>query len=237
MVVELIETEVAADKIQRKFMRRGTRMTRGQLRAKVLDVVQTSLRDSSYEKLAMEHIAASAEISRRTLYNLFEDKDELYRSCWERALRSVAAHVVAEIPERMSPQDGMRFFVEVCQDVYSNDDAIDLLLAVARDGTHQPWLVEAYHKDINLRLIQVCENFVLKKSRHKPLKPSAPRHIGEQLVGIVKSITVGPYVFGSASHTGEATGEQLDILANAYSAIIWDNRIGINTRADIINAQ
>lgn len=213
-------------KLQRRFMRKGTRLTRGQLRSFVLDAVRVLLRNSSYEKMSMEQVAATASISRRTLYNLFEDKDELYHSCCERVLCVVRDKIAPEIPERMAPDDGMRFFISNCQEVYGSEAAIDLMLAVVRDGTCQSWLVDAYHRDINHRLVQICENFVLKKSRHKPMKPTMPRHISEQLVGVVKSLTVGPYIFGRADQTGKVAGDRLEILASAYSAMIWDSRIG-----------
>lgn len=212
--------------VDRRFVRKGTRPSRGQLRILVLEVARSHLRNSSYEKLSMEHVAAGASISRRTLYNLFDDKDELYRCCCERILHKVASKVIPDIPERMTPLDGMRFFIGICHDVYGSDAAVDLMLAIVRDGAHQTWLVEAYHKDIKHRLVQVCENFVLKKSRQKPLKLAAPYHISEQLVGIVKCLTVGPHIFGQPDRIEEKTGDRLEILASAYSAMIWDNKIG-----------
>lgn len=202
------------------YKRLGTRRSRGELRNEILDAVRRALRSGSYETLSMEHVAAHASISRRTLYNLFVDKDDLYRSSCERLLKSVSDMVTEEVPDKMSALDGMRFFVECCIEVYGSDAATDILLSVVRDGAHQQWLVQAYHRDIHDRLVRACENFILKQSRRSPLAPDVPRYIGEQLVGIVKSLTVGPHIFGYVRPLLPPTNERLEVLAMAYSSIL-----------------
>jgi AcrR family transcriptional regulator len=203
-----------------EYKRVGTSRSRGELRLEILNAVRVALRAGSYETLTMEQVAARAAISRRTLYNLFTDKDELYRSSCELLVKSISEKVTDEIPEKMSATDGMRFFVEACMEVYNNDAAVDLILSVVRDGAHQRWLVQAYHRDVHDRLVRACENFILKQSRRSPLPPGVPRYIGEQLVGVVKSLTVGSHVFGHLTQPVPPTHDRLDVLAAAYAAII-----------------
>lgn len=203
-----------------EYKRVGTKRSRGELRLEILNAVRVALRAGSYETLTMEQVAARAAISRRTLYNLFTDKDELYRSSCELLVKNISEKVADEIPEKMSAADGMRFFVEACMEVYNNNAAVDLILSVVRDGAHQQWLVQAYHREIHDRLVRACENFILKQSRRSPLPPGVPRYIGEQLVGVVKSLTVGSYVFGHLTQPAPPTHDRLDVLSSAYAAII-----------------
>ncbi|WP_160354038.1 TetR family transcriptional regulator [Sphingorhabdus profundilacus] len=203
-----------------EYKRVGTRRTRGELRNEILDAVRRALRAGSYETLSMEHVAAHASISRRTLYNLFVDKDDLYRSSCERLLKSVSDIVTEDVPDKMSPLDGMRFFLACCIEVYESDAARDIILSVVRDGAHQQWLVQAYHRDIHDRLVRACENFILKQTRHSPLPPDVPRYISEQLVGSVKSLTIGPHIFGYVRQPLPPTHERLEVLAKAYAAIL-----------------
>ena len=203
-----------------KYKRIGSRRTRGELRNEILDAVRRALRAGSYETLSMEHVAAHASISRRTLYNLFVDKDDLYRSSCERLLKSVSDIVTEDIPDKMSPLDGMRFFVACCIEVYESEAATDIILSVVRDGAHQQWLIQAYHRDIHDRLVRACENFILKQTRRSPLAPDVPRYISEQLVDTVKSLTIGPQIFGYIRPPLPITRERLEVLAKAYAAIL-----------------
>lgn len=210
----------------RRYKRMGVKPTRGETRLAILDIVRNALIHKSYEKLSMEEVAATASVTRRTLYNLFADKSDLYRSACERALKAVTDNLPEEIPERMSPPDGLRFFADVCRSAFGNNDAIALTIAVVRDGADQPWLIDAYHKDISFRLIQACENFILKKSRHRPLPPGVPRYISEQILNAVKSSIVDPHLYGRSNRVEPLSAAQLDVLANAYATMIWDKNIG-----------
>lgn len=207
------------------YNRIGTGRSRGQLRLDILGAVRVVLRAGSYETLSMEQVAARAAISRRTLYNLFNDKDDLYRSSCELLLKVVADTVTDEIPERMSAADGMRFFVAACMEVYNNEAADDLVLSVVRDGARQQWLVESYHREVHDRLVRTSENFILKQSRRSPLAPGVPRYVGEQVVWVIKSLTVGNHVFGHATRPLPPTAERLDVLALAYAAVLEGNKI------------
>ena len=207
------------------YKRIGTGRSRGQLRLDILKAVRIVLRAGSYETLSMEQVAARAAISRRTLYNLFNDKDDLYRSSCELLLKVVADSVTDEIPERMSPADGMRFFVAACMEVYDNEAADDLVLSVVRDGARQRWLVESYHREVHDRLVRASENFILKQTRRSPLAPGVPRYVGEQVVWVIKSLTVGNHVFGHATRPLPPTSDRLDVLALAYAAVLNEKKV------------
>jgi TetR/AcrR family transcriptional regulator, mexJK operon transcriptional repressor len=211
-----------------EYKRTGTHRTRGELRLEILGAVRIALRAGSYETLTMEQIAAGSAISRRTLYNLFADKDDLYRSSCELLLKNVAEKVTDDIPEKMAAADGLRFFVEACMEVYDNSEAVDLILSVVRDGAHQRWLVQAYNRDVHDRLVRAIENFILKHSRRSPLPPGVPRYIGEQLVAVVKSLTVGSHVFGRATQPAPLTPDRINLSACAYASLLSDKYIEKN---------
>lgn len=222
------QNAVAVEILQgnRRYKRTGVKPTRGQMRDVILNIVRDALIHRSYEKLSMEEVAVAASVTRRTLYNLFVDKNDLYRSACERALKAVTSNMPEEIPERMSPTDGLRFFADVCHSVFGSEGAIALAVAVVRDGAHQPWLVSAYHRDVGCRLVQTCENFILKKSRHQPLPPGIPRYISEQILNSVRSNIVDPYLYGRAGRVEPIADDQLHLVANAYATMIWDSKIG-----------
>jgi TetR/AcrR family transcriptional regulator of autoinduction and epiphytic fitness len=207
-----------------EFRRIATKRLPTQVRAAILDAVGKTLRGSSFDSFSMEEVAAHASISRRTLYNQFENRNDLYRAFCERMLKEVAGRVTDEIPERMAPQDGILYFVGCCMEVYGSAAAVDLLLSVMRDGKSQPWLVEAYHRDIHDRLVRACENYILKQTQSEPLAPGEPRHVGEHLVGTVRALAMDKYIFGRTARQTGPTQERLNLLANAYSSLLTNRQ-------------
>lgn len=212
-----------------EYKRLGMRRTATTMRLEVLEATRRSLRDGCYETLSMEEVAARAATTRRTLYNLFTDKNDLYRSSCEHLLKVVANRVTDEIPERMAPSDGIRYFVGACMEVYEGDDALDLTLSIVRDGSKQQWLVQAYHREVHNRLVRACENFILKVTRRAPLAPGVPKFIGEQLVSIVKALTVGPHIFSHSNRPELLGNDRLEVLASAYAAML-DTQIRIGSK-------
>lgn len=208
----------------RPYKRLASTRSRGDLRSDVLYAVRETLRLGSYESLTIEQVAAKASVSRRTLYNLFQDKDDIYRQSCENLIRTVSDLVVDEIPERMSPVDGIRFYIASCIDVYSNTATKDLLCTVVRDGAHQPWLPIAYYRHVRDPLVRVCELFLLKKSRRSALAPGAPRIVGIQIADIVKSITTADLIFNHKDSHPQISPTQTEMIAQAYTSII-DNKL------------
>jgi len=211
---------LAAQQQNRPYKRLGVNRSRGQLRSELMDAAREILRDGSYEKLTIEQIAAKATISRRTLYNLFQDKDDIYRQTCEHLIKTVGDLMVDEIPERMSAIDGIRFYVASCMEIYSNAATKDLLRIVVRDGAQHPWIAKAYSKQIRSPLIRACELFILKKTRRAPMANGAPYHVGAQIADIVKFQVIGPLIFGLDNVSVDMSTEQLDIIIQAYSGII-----------------
>jgi hypothetical protein len=219
-MVTLPSENLGTQQQNRPYKRLGVNRSRGQLRSELIDAAREILRDGSYEKLTMEQIAAKATISRRTLYNLFQDKDDVYRQTCEHLIKTVGDLMVDEIPERMSAIDGMRFYVESCMEIYSNAATKDLLRIVVRDGAQHPWIAKAYSRQIRSPLIRVCELFVLKKSRRTPMTNGAPYHVGAQVADIVKFQVLGPLIFGLDNVSADMSTEQLNIITQAYACIL-----------------
>lgn len=208
---------------ERPYKRLGTSRSRGDLRSEILYAVREAMRNGSYDTLTIEQVAAKTGVSRRTLYNLFQDKDDIYRQSCESLIRSVADLVIEEIPERMSTIDGLGFYIAACTEVYGSAAAKDLLRSVARDGAHQPWLVSGYYRHVREPLVRACELFLLKKSRRVPLSLDAPRHIGAQIADIVQSITVVPMIFNRDDAASGVLPQQMEMIARAYAGVVEGN--------------
>lgn len=224
-----MQTAIAENKhsYRVKYKRQGLGRTRSELRNDMLDAVCALLRGGSYQALSMEDVAALAATSRRTLYNLFQDKDELYREACNRMVRTVADLAIDEIPEQMSVSDGLRYFVASCTEVYSSPAGMDLVMVVTRDSIAQPWLVQSYQREVFGRLVRACENFLLKKTRRLPLAPAVPRLVGEQVATTIKSMAVAPWTGGQSALSARDLTNRTDVLVKAYSSVFENGAIKI----------
>jgi AcrR family transcriptional regulator len=210
-----------------KYKRMGVGRTRSELRNDILNAVCSLLRNGSYQSLSMEDVSAIAATSRRTVYNLFQDKDELYKEACNRMIRNVSDMIIHEIPEQMSIVDGLRYFVASCVEAYGSRPGADVVMIVTRDSVGQPWLAQCYNREIFSRLVIICENFILKKSRRIPMPPAVPGYIGQQIVIAVKSMVIEPWTGGKSAPDPKDLAKRTDVLVKAYASIISANTMKI----------
>ncbi len=192
-----------------------------QSRALILAATRDMLRDGSFESLSMGEVAARAFVTRRTLYNQFLSKDDLYRASRETLLHELAEFYVDDIPPRIATCDGLRYFAQTCFDLFSDERSIELVLSTVRDREKQPWLVQSYQRIVRDRLVRTCELFVLQRTRRAENMRANPRHIAEQFVAVIEAMAIGPDIFGSARLLRPTdVADRLNIVANAYGAML-----------------
>ncbi|MGH6634319.1 MAG: TetR/AcrR family transcriptional regulator, partial [Sphingopyxis sp.] len=199
----------------------GTTRLPAQSRALILAAARDMLRGGSFETFSMGEVAARAFVTRRTLYNQFLSKDDLYRASREALLHELAEIYVDDIPPRISTSDGLRYFAQACFDLVSDERSIELVLSTVRDSEAQPWLVRSYQRVVRDRLVRTCELFVLQRTRRTGITRENPRHIAEQFVAVIEAMAIGPDIFGGARLLRpNDVAERLNVVANAYGSML-----------------
>ena len=199
----------------------GTSRLPAQSRALILAAARDMLSEGSFETFSMGEVAARAFVTRRTLYNQFLSKDDLYRASRETLLHELAEVYVDDIPPKTSTCDGLIYFAQACFDLFSDERSIELVLSTVRDGETQPWLVQSYQRIVRDRLIRTCELFVLQRTRRLATMRENPRHIAEQFVAVIEAMAIGPDIFGGARLLRPSdVAERLNVVANAYGAML-----------------
>lgn len=214
-----METSPASPAVIKR--RSGTSRLPAHSRELILAATRDMLKEGSYETFSMAEVAARAFVTRRTLYNQFLSKDDLYRASREALLHELAEFYVDDIPPRMSTSDGLRYFAQACFDLFSDERSIELVLSTVRDGEKQPWLVQAFQRMVRDRLIRTCELYVLQRTRRAGSLRTNPRHIAEQFVAVIEAMAIGPDIFGgSRLLRPNDVADRLNIVAKAYGAML-----------------
>lgn len=190
-------------------------------RDRIVLVASDALKRNNFQEFALEPIAKSAHVTRRTLYNHFPSKQELYQFIRTESLRRLMTKRSVDIPHRMDLSDGVRFFVEHVHEIVGDHDNIDTLQAIVRDGASQPWLRNDYIKLVRDPLVLTLENFILRHLRRRSATSRNARHVCEQLILAVESLFVHPLIADRDTSDGDPSHDiSLGIIATAFSAMI-----------------
>lgn len=188
-------------------------------RDRIVLVATDVLRRHNFQEFALEPVAKSAHVTRRTLYNHFASKQELYQFIRTESLRRLMTKRSVDIPERMDLSDGVRFFVEHVHEIVGDHDNIDTLHAIVRDGASQPWLRNDYIRLVRDPMVLTLENFILRHLRRRSETSRNSRRVCEQLILAVESLFVHPLI---ADQDAPDTSHDisLGIIATAFSSMI-----------------
>lgn len=180
-------------------------------RRRALAAARNVLRQRAYGSFSVEHVAKLAGLSRRTLYNQFEDRAELYRL----VRMELVAEVEALLPREISGTQSLRLAVEqfvrdACSALFG-DAHCELRAAVARDGDELPWLSALYRERVILPLEWAVERFLLQQAHRHSLAVDEPMAQARRLVAMIMAAVAEPTAF----HPSEIAAIFLDRLARA----------------------
>jgi AcrR family transcriptional regulator len=100
--------------------------------------------DRGFAEVGIEQIADAAGVSRRTVYNKFVGKADIYREAFGEAIERLAASACVARDESDTPRDLLRRYAATMTRLVALPEMVDLMRVLVNDGDCQPWLAEAY---------------------------------------------------------------------------------------------
>lgn len=188
-------------------------------RDRIVATAAETLKDHNFQEFALDAVAKRARVTRRTLYNHFLNKQELYVFIRTEALRRLMIKRTIDIPERMEIEDGVRYFIEFVHEIVGDRDNIETLQAIVRDGATQSWLRVEYIRLVRDPMSMALENFLLRHIRRGGANLRVSRSICEQLIIAIESLFVHPLASGSSAR--EASHDlSLQVIVAAFSSLL-----------------
>lgn len=162
-------------------------------RLAILQAAIAEFRSNGFEATSMDKIAATAEVSKRTVYNHFPSKEELFAAIllhlWETATAENEFHYDGKRALKVQLQD----FLNKKMQMICNQDFIDLVRVAVAATIHTPERA----RDMVERLKNQEEGIVAwirAAQADKRLKAGDPVLMGEMLQGQLKALAFWPQI-------------------------------------------
>lgn len=168
-------------------------------RRRALAAAHKVLRDHSYGSFSVERVARAAGLSRRTLYNQFGGRDELYRIVRLELMAEVEAVLPREIGRGVPLRQAIEAFVRAACAALAGNAHVQLRAAVIRDGSELSWLPTLYRERIVQPLEWAVERCLLQQEHDHALAVDEPAGQAQRLVAMIMATVAEP----SAFHPGE----------------------------------
>ena len=158
-------------------------------RRRILAAARDMLREESFAQLKIERVAGRAGLTRRTVYNQFEDREALYRASRLELLESFEYDLPAEIAPGREPLDSLDCFFRDALDLFVRTEHVELQASLLRDGSGMSWLARIYQLRVERPLRITLESWLLSDENPHPVAPADARFLAAEGVEMLKSAT------------------------------------------------
>jgi AcrR family transcriptional regulator len=158
-------------------------------RRRILAAAREMLCEESFAQLKIERVAGRAGLTRRTVYNQFEDRDALYRASRLELLQAFEFDLPAEVPPAREPLASLELFFREALEVFVRPEHVELQASLLRDGGAMAWLARLYQLRVERPLRITLESWLLSDDNRHRLAPSDARSLAGDAVEMLKSAT------------------------------------------------
>ncbi|GAB6407712.1 TetR/AcrR family transcriptional regulator [Pseudomonas sp. MHK4] len=189
-------------------------------REAIIQAAIVEFRANGFDITSMDRIAASAGVSKRTVYNHFPSKEELFAEILNQLWVRVTAEPEAPYRPNLPLRDQMRHMLTVKLSVLSDENLLDLARVAIAATIHSPERAQS----MVTRMGEREENLTIwirAAQADGRLKAVDPEFAAQQLHGMLKSFAFWPQIsLGlpalSAEMQGTVVESALDMFLACY---------------------
>jgi AcrR family transcriptional regulator len=147
------------------------------------------LREESLAQLKIERVATRAGLTRRSVYNQFEDRDALYQASRLELLQGFEFELPSEVPPARETLASLEAFFQEALAIFMRAEHAELQASLLRDGPASAWLTRLYQLRVERPLRITLESWLLSEENQFNLPPSDARFLACDGVEMLKSAT------------------------------------------------
>lgn len=189
--------------------RAAQRRRRSETRIEIIEAARRLFRELSYDAVSMEAVAESACVTRRTVYNHFVDRADLFAAVRERELIALGAMTRIPVALGRSVRDTLVEFATATINVLDDPNFVDFTKSVIRDGAQHRWLVEAYTQNVRLPILQALEIYLLRLTQAGEIDIKDVHLAAHHFIGTLEALIAMPRLL----NLGEASAWSREAIA------------------------
>ena len=191
--------------------------------AKRRAVVQAATRafvSQGYEATSMDAIAADAGVSKRTVYNHFPGKRDLFRAVVAGLYEGLNVAESDRLPPDQPPETVLPAFTRELLTHMRRPEVKGLLRLVIAEHQRFPDLAEDYLKEGKSRAVALLETYIASQHARGRLNAPNPATVASQYLGGIKEVMFWPTMLGLPVTADDETviADAVEQLMRAYGA-------------------
>ena len=168
---------------------------RGGSRAAIVEAAVRLFLERGFGAVSMDELAGAAGVARRTLYNQFASKEEIFREMLRRVTSQLERAFPPGIETRGDVEDVLRLIARVILDLHKNTEYLGFLRMVAADSRQFPWIADEFAAVMDPLTDRVVR-YLAHLTAMGVLKCYNPLLAAHQFMGMLNEFSLWPWMMG-----------------------------------------
>jgi TetR/AcrR family transcriptional regulator of autoinduction and epiphytic fitness len=168
---------------------------RGRSREAIVSAAQRLFLERGFGAVSMDELADAAGVARRTLYNQFSSKEEIFREMLQRVGRQLERVLPPGIETQGDIEHVLRLIARVILELHKSPDYLGFLRMVVADSRQFPWIAEEFAAVMDPqtdRLVRLLTHLTVMGVLSCP-NPTLAAH---QFMGALNDLSLWPWMIG-----------------------------------------
>ena len=187
-------------------------------RTVILDAARKILKRVPYEAFSLLDVAEESGFSRRTIYNQFADKIDLYRTSRESLMRELGFSVPTSIEIDLPIEEALRVYFKKIVDIMGDERNTDLMSSIIRDGETHEWLPQLYKQQVVQPIKRTLELFLYHARSEGRLASGDISRVAENVINMLYAIAAPVPMLKTI--TGSSASDMDDAIETVVSSLL-----------------
>ncbi|NUT88552.1 TetR/AcrR family transcriptional regulator [Pseudomonas corrugata] len=186
-------------------------------REAILQAAIAEFRSSGFEITSMDRIAATAGVSKRTVYNHFPSKEELFAEILNRLWNSITAEQEIAYKPLEPLREQLRRLLQAKLRLMSDENFLDLARIAIAATIHSPERAQNMVSRMGQRE-EGLTTWIRQAQVDGRLKPVEPIFAAQQMHGLIKTFAFWPQI--SMGQPSLSLDEQVQVIESALDMFL-----------------
>lgn len=168
---------------------------RGGSREAIVEAAQHLFLQRGFGSVSMDELAEAAGVARRTLYNQFASKEEIFREMLLRVAARLEDAFPTGIETRGDVGEVLRLVARIILDLHKNPGYLGFLRMVVADSRQFPWIAKEFATVMEPQTERLVRYFA-HLSAMGLLECRNPALAAHQFMGMLNQLSLWPWMMG-----------------------------------------
>ena len=164
-------------------------------REAIVEAAERLFLGRGFGSVSMDELAEAAGVARRTLYNQFASKEEIFREMLLRVSRQLEAAFPPGIETQGDVEDVLCLIAQVILDLHKHPEYLGFLRMVVADSRQFPWIAEEFAAVMKPQTERLT-HFFADMTAAGTLDCRNPLLAAHQFMGLLNEFSLWPWMMG-----------------------------------------